>query len=197
MTPGSSDGDSNSGGGGASGGRWRKSYANWPTALQKLEFCDRVLAELRDVEPLVSDVVLDEDVGELTYSVQDFFDRTKVGADPLPPGLEGALTAIFDDFDVPEAPSDDETASASSKAASRKPAGALIRKMERELVANVFRWTGHFPEKSRPLVKHLAALADQLKQVYPADREAAASMAITTLVTALAMNHIHRGTYLP
>jgi hypothetical protein len=197
MTPTSGDGDSAAGGGGASEGRWRKSYANWPTALQKLEFCDRVLGELRDVEPLVSDVVLDEDVGELTYSVQDFFDRTKVGADPLPPGLEGALTAIFDDFDVPDAPSDDGEASGPSKTASRKPAGALIRKMERELVANVFRWTGHFPEKSRPLVKHLAALADQLKQVYPADREAAASMAITTLVTALAMNHIHRGTYLP
>lgn len=182
---------------------WRKTYANWPSALQKLEYCDRVLAELRATEPLVSVVELDEDVGELTYSVQDFFDRTKVGEDPLPPGLEGALTAIFEDFGPPEPGEgtnlqDGSTPGAvEQKQVPRKPAGALIRKMERDLVANVFRWTGHFPEKTRPLVRHLATLADQLKQVYPADQEAAASMAITTLLTALAMNHVHRGTYLP
>jgi hypothetical protein len=172
---------------------WRKDYSDWPTALQKLEYCDRVLAELRDAEPLVKAIELDEDVGELTYSVQEFFDRTKVGEDPLPPGLAGALTAIFEDLGTPEKAASD----GDPKDTPRKPASALIRKMERELLANVFRWTGHFPEKTRPLVRHLAHLADELKQVYPANQEAAASMAITTLVTALAMNHVHRGTYLP
>lgn len=189
---------------GAAGDRdWRTEYADWPTALQKLEFADHMLAELRETEPLVNVVEFDEDVGELTYSVQDFFDRTKVGEDPLPPGLAGALTAIFEDLGAPESgdgtrlPDESTPGAVESKPVPRKPAAALIRKMERELVANVFRWTGHFPEKTRPLVKHLATLADQLKQVYPADQEAAAGMAITTLVTALAMNHVHRGTYLP
>jgi G3E family GTPase len=102
--------------------------------------------------------------------------------------LDGALTAIFEDLGLPEDTSID---------ASRKPAATLIKKMERDLVANVYRWTGHFPERTRPLVRYLAQKAEELKQVYPADRENAAATAITTLVTALAMNHVHRGTYLP
>jgi hypothetical protein len=43
----------------------------------------------------------------------------------------------------------------------------------------------------------LARRAEELRQVYPADRELPAVMAITTLVTALAMNHVHTGGYVP
>ena len=64
-------------------------------------------------------------------------------------------------------------------------------------MANVFRWTGHFPERTRVLVRHLAERAAQLRQGYPEAREQSAIVALTTLVTALAMNHVHRGRYLP
>jgi hypothetical protein len=166
---------------------WREAYATWPSALAKLNYCDRVMDEIRDREPPVKAEDRDEAVEDLTYSLHDYYDSLRM-ADGLPPGLEGALTAIFEDFGLPE-DSPAETP--------RKPAAALIRRMERDLVANVFRWTGHFPERTRPLVRWLADRADQLKQVYPADREQAVATAITTLVTALAMNHVHRGTYLP
>ena len=62
-------------------------------------------------------------------------------------------------------------------------------------MANVYRWTGHFPERTRDLLRHLAKRADELKQGYPEDRETDAVLALTTLVTALAMNHVHRGSY--
>jgi hypothetical protein len=52
-------------------------------------------------------------------------------------------------------------------------------------MANVFRWTGHFPERTRVLLQYLA------------DREDSAITALTTLVTGLAMNHVQRGSYLP
>ena len=39
--------------------------------------------------------------------------------------------------------------------------------------------------------------AAQLKQGYAANREAAAIVAFTTLVTGLAMNYVQRGSYLP
>jgi len=168
--------------------QWRKAYDGWATVLQKLDYCHRTMEEWRDREPLVKSEELDEDVGELTYSVQEHYERTKIGADELPPGLDGALTAIFEDLGVPENAKPD---------AVRKNASSLLKKMERDLVANVFRWTGHFPEKTRPLIRHLAARADDLQQVYPADQETAVALAITTFVTALAMNHVHRGTYLP
>ena len=54
-------------------------------------------------------------------------------------------------------------------------------------------WTGHFPELTRRLVRHLAERARATQQVYPADREAAVTVAVTTLITSLAMNHVYRG----
>ena len=38
-------------------------------------------------------------------------------------------------------------------------------------MADVFRWTGHFPERTRSLLRHLAERADALQQVYPRDAE--------------------------
>jgi hypothetical protein len=78
-----------------------------------------------------------------------------------------------------------------------RPASALIGRLEQELVTNVYRWTGHFPEKTRQLLKHLARRGDALSLSYRADGEEAAVTALTTLVTALAMNHVHKGSYLP
>jgi hypothetical protein len=47
------------------------------------------------------------------------------------------------------------------------------------------------------LLSHLADRADALEQVYPEDRETPAILSLTTLITALAMNHVHRGSYVP
>jgi hypothetical protein len=171
------------------GQTWREIYANWPTALAKLNYCDRVIAEVKDREPLVRTQERDEDVADLTYSVHDYYQRLRVGEDEPPAGVEGALTAIFEQFGSPEEDSNNDV--------QRKPAGTLIRRIERDLALNVFRWTGHFPEHTRPMLRHLAKLADDMQQVYPADRENEVTVAITTLVTALAMNYVHRGTYLP
>jgi hypothetical protein len=65
------------------------------------------------------------------------------------------------------------------------------------MMANVFRWTGHFPERTRVLLRYLAERATRLEQGYPAHREDSAIIGLTTLVTGLAMNHVQRGSYLP
>ena len=77
----------------------------------------------------------------------------------------------------------------------RTPAGRLIRSLERAVATNVFRWTGHFPERTLPLLREIARRADALAQVVPAGRESAAAVGVTALVTALAMNHVTRGAY--
>ena len=101
--------------------------------------------------------------------------------------MDGSLRAIFEDWGRPEDLSTD---------APRRPASELIRRLARDLPADVYRWTGHFPERTRVLLRHLAERADALEQVYPQDRETPAIIALTTLVTALAMNHVHRGSYI-
>jgi hypothetical protein len=170
---------------------WKAEYAGQAGALAKLEYCDRTLASLRGQDPVESAALLHEDVGELAMSVEQYYREQPKGEKTeaeFPRGLDGALRAIFDE---------PEPAAESEVAAKRKPASALIRKSEREMLANVFLWTGHFPEKTRVLVRHLEERADQLGLGYAEDRERAATIAVTTLVTALAMNWIHGGSYGP
>src|SRR6185295_1470615 len=104
------------------------------------------------------------------------------------PGLNGALRSIFEE---PGRPED------SAAHAPRRPASELIRRLARDLPADVYRWTGHFPERTRLLLRHLAERADVLGQVYAEDRETPAVIALTTFVTALAMNYVYRGSYMP
>jgi hypothetical protein len=156
--------------------------------MAKLGYCDRTMQALRDRDPLVTSAELDEDVGDIEYSLGHYY-RDDAGAlGDLPPGLDGALRAIFEDLGDGEGMSLDEPLA---------PAAPLIRRLEPELMANVFRWTGHFPERTRVLLRYLAERAEQLRQGYAVTREAAAIVALTTLVTGLAMNHVQRGSYLP
>ncbi len=169
------------------GAAWRDEYAAWPVALAKLEYCERTMLRLRDVDPPVTLEELDEDVGELPYSLEEFYRAEPGGAAEFPPGLDGALRTIFEDVGAPE----------DATPAPRRPAADLIRRVERDVLADVYRWTGHFPERTRPLVRHLAGRAEALGQVYPEGRELSVAVALTTLVTALAMNHVQRGSYMP
>jgi hypothetical protein len=177
---------------------WRAAYADWPQALAKLEFCDRLMQEINQRDPDVTLVDTDGEVGELTCTLQQFYDDEcdseedeedepeEAPGDDGPvfaPALDAPLHGIFEDF------GDREDLSST---APRLPAGALIRRVEHDLVANVYRWTGCFPERVRPLVRQLAERADRLHQVYPADHETAAIAAVTSLVTALAMDRVVR-----
>jgi hypothetical protein len=165
---------------------WRAEYAGWPEALAKLEYCDRVVARVREHRPVVTSAHLDEDVADLDVSVQEWFAEHEGAAESMPPGLDGALRAIFDDLH--------DVTAASGRAA---PAEALLGHLQPLLMENVYRWTGHFPESTRALVRYLRRRAADFRLCYAPARESAATVAVTTLVTALAMNHVTRGSYLP
>jgi hypothetical protein len=188
---------------------WRSAYAPWPTALDKLDYCDRIVRAIAGREPMVTTIDRDDDIASLEQTLREHYEQqgygvgergarpgagaaSEIAADEtpeeFPPGLDGTLRAIFEDLG-----DRDEV----SSTAARLPAGDLIRRLELDVVANVYRWTGHFPERVRPLVRHLADKADELRQVYPADREHEAVTAFVTMVTVLAMNYVLRGGYQP
>jgi hypothetical protein len=171
------------------GSDWRAAYAAWPMALAKLEYCDRLMRQLGDQEPVVTALDLEDEVGNLTYSIAEHYKNQAFPVEEdYPPGLDGALRTIFEGLgEADETPTQAE----------RLPAADLIRKWQRHLMADVYRWTGHFPERTRALLGHLADRSRELRLVFPADRESQAVLALATLVTALAMNHVHRGSYLP
>ncbi|HVV81470.1 MAG TPA: hypothetical protein VHE35_00275 [Kofleriaceae bacterium] len=164
---------------------WRAEYAAWPEALAKLETCDRIVREVAGQPPPVTDDELDEEIGELDFSAEQFYRETLPPDDALPPGVDGALRTIFT-----ELPRD---AAAEGDA---RPAGALIRAHARSIARAVFTWTGHFPEPTRALLAALAARADADRLTYAGRHEGAAVVALTAFVTSLAMNHVARGSYL-
>jgi hypothetical protein len=167
---------------------WRAEYSGQPAVLAKLEYCDRTMTALRERDPAAVPAELDEDVGQIAISLEQYYRSLPRGETEFPRGLDGALRTIFDEVGE---------AREGAPAAPTRPATALFRKAERDLLANVYRWTGHFPERTRGLLRHLAERAGTLDLVYAEDREAAVMVALTTLVTALAMNWIHGGSYGP
>jgi hypothetical protein len=163
---------------------WRDEYSDQPQALAKLEYCERVMGELRTREPLVVEATTEEDVGELGFSLEEYYGHMSQPEGEFPHGLDGALRSIFEEL-APEPGRD------------ALPASKLVRSLERELMAYVYRWTGHFPERTRALVRHLAQRSDDLGLVLDPAREREATLALTTFVAALGMNHVHQGSYLP
>ena len=178
------------------GTNWRAEYADWPEAFHKLVYCHDTIARIGDMEPLATSTKQEDDIAHFPGSVAQFYESLESSAQELltlgkvemPAGIDGALKSIFEDLGS----RDDK-----SSQAPRRPASTLIVKLERMLVDHVYRWTGHFPERTRPLLRHLATRADQLTQVYPEDRELEAAIAVTALVTTLAMNFGTHGKYTP
>ena len=173
---------------------WRAEYADWPQALAKLEACDRMVRAFAGTPSLLGgepEAVAEddeEDFDEFGMSLEDFYGEDEELAQL--PGLDGALRAAFEDA----APDLDASGDGIPD---QIPVSRLVKTLEAELVSNVFRWTGHFPEKTLPLVRLIARRADAIHQVYAAGRETHAVVALTSLVTALAMNHVYRGDYFP
>jgi len=166
---------------------WRSEYAEWPVALAKLRYCDKTMAELADRDPLVTSDELDVDVSELPMSLDEHYRELDAADLAAPAGFDSLLLTIFEDMGHPEiAPVDTP----------RRSAANLLRRLETELSASIFRWTGCFPEQVRPLILHLARRAEILEQVYSAEREAIAIVSLTALLTALATNHVSRGAFL-
>jgi hypothetical protein len=158
---------------------WRSEYADWP-ALGKLVYCDRVLSELRDRDPPITETDADEDVDELVLSLDEYYRSTESG-DPAPgAGFDAVLRSIFQD----RLDSTDETKTDSHAGAE------LIRQLQLDIPAEVYRWTGYFPERTRLLLRHLAERAERLKQVYSEKRRTEIVIALTTFITSLAMSHV-------
>ncbi len=162
---------------------WRHEYAELPEALAKLRYCDALMAELKERDPIVTDEDLDEDAAELPLTLEQFYQTAEGEAEPIP-GLDGALRTIFgEEKEAADVPGE--------------PAAPLLRRLAPALMTSVYQWTGHFPERTRRLVHRLADRAEELQQVYPKERETAVAVELTALVTALAINYVQRGSYLP
>jgi hypothetical protein len=162
---------------------FRKEFAKWPGALRKLEYVARTMAELVDTEPLITTVDLDEDVASMSMSLEQYYQgRTSGSPAERPAELEQMLRGIFVETDPSPI---------------RLAASDLIRRIQHDLPGSVFQWTGHLPERTRWLLEFLAERADAMELTYSVDAEPRLTIAVTSLVTALAMNWLQSGKYVP
>jgi hypothetical protein len=166
------------------GRNWHEEYAKWPGALRKLEYCARVMEEIRDRDPVELQADYDGDVANLSMSLEQFYKANAVGSpSERPQELEQMLGTVFADVEP--------------RAGVRLAASDLLRRLEHDLPVNVYQWTGHLPERTRWLLAYLAERADAMELTYRLDQEQPLVIGVTSLVTALAMNWAQSGKYVP
>lgn len=167
------------------GSDWRRDYADAPAALAKLVYCDEAIARVGDLPPQVVNDEVDQDVADVATTLAQFYaEETEPEEGALPGGIDAALRDLF-------------AALEPSPTGERGSAAVLLGKLDDDLTAQVFTWTGHFPEWTHELVRRLARRAESMGLSYAVERETAATVAVSALITALAMNHVARGTYVP
>lgn len=152
---------------------WAEEYAG-RAVITKLQYVDRLMKRLRTEDPLVTDDELDDDVSEIGDTFEELYDFGEADDRGMPVGLDGALRSI----------------GRSARPEGDLPLAALIARITPELQSSVYRWTGQFPWNTLELLRYLQRRATALGLSIDRTREADAIVALTALVSSLAMNQV-------
>ena len=153
---------------------WRGDYSGWE-ALEKLEYVDRVMAEIRELSPEVP-APTDDDlpVESMHYTIAEHYDSDR---ENIPIGdarqFDADLRRIF------AAPVD---------APAGVPADEFIQRHYREVLVRLSYWTGETPAVVRSLLDHLINRAHALG-LRVSGLEAATLVELTAFGTAVVMNY--------
>ena len=155
---------------------WRNEYAGWP-ALAKLEYVDRVMAEIRELSPeAVTPTADDLPVESMNYTIAEHYDSEW---EDIPIGdarqFDADLRRIF------AAPSD---------APSGMAADEFINRHYREMLVRLSYWTSEPPRVVRSLLDRLIARARTLG-LHVSGLDAATLIELTAFGTAVVMNYRH------
>ena len=153
---------------------WRTDYAGWP-ALAKLEYVDRVMAEIGELKPeAVAPTAEDLPVESMDYTLAEHYDNE---LEDIPIGdarqFDADLRRIFAmRADAPQGMAADE----------------FITRHYREILVRLTYWTGEAPAVVRSLLDHLITRARALG-LHVSGLEAATLIELTAFGTAVVMNY--------
>lgn len=123
---------------GTRGKGWRKQYAEWP-ALQKLEFVDRLLVELREKKPKRHRRELHKDLDTLDVTLREYYEDKHNRYDVGFPGIyDRELRQLFSD---------------DPRHRQRELASRFLRRNRAEIRKLVSNWTGEY-QYTRDQVLH-------------------------------------------
>lgn len=155
---------------------WRREYAGWP-ALAKLEYVNRVMAEIGELQPeAVAPTADDLPVESMDYTVAEHYDSA---LEEIPIGdarqFDADLRRIF------ASPAD---------APSGMAADHFIERHYREILVRLSYWTGEAPAVVRSLLDHLITRARALG-LHVSGLDAATLIELTAFGAAVVMNYRH------
>ena len=156
--------------------RWRVRYGGW-TAIRKLEYIDRIAADVADVPPLRSAGETDVTVEEMEQTVEQFYRDFHVDESPLVSelALDADLTDIFLERSTPG-----ET----------RPAAELLAEHRRDIIDKVYYWTGVRRTLVRELVQAIERRLIDLQLVAIKERTRQQMIELTVYITTLSMTFL-------
>ena len=161
---------------------WRLIYEDAPVILVKLEYCDQIIAALGQREPTVTDAEMETDVSEIEDTVGDYF-ADELPAIRLPGSVDNDLRALLSPH-------------TNAVAGTREPAAPFLHRHRDHLAASVYRWTGVYPERIRPILNELERRAAHLDLTYLAMEREEVLADLACFMTTLAMNYMQRKSFM-
>ena len=162
---------------------WRHRYRNWPS-LRKLEFVDGIMKKLRHKKPNVLSGPLDSPYQSRSYTLIEYYgediDQFKDKALGI---YDEDLRRIF--------------TGATNGHRKTVPAKDLIRRNRRFLVTTISEWTGAREKVVIPVISKFFMRCRELELALAAEGESYSLASLTALGTAVVMNYLHTGRYIP
>ncbi len=157
--------------------RWRKTYHGWP-ALRKLEFVDRVMAEVGPAAPPVRTRRVVEPLHQLTTTLHEHYQQKRwLYGDTFPDFYDRDLRRLF---------------SSDPAYALRPTAAAFLRKSRPRLREDVASWTGAHTYTIDQVLRDMIDRCKELK-LRLAVPEAQAMADARMMLTVQTMTYLHTG----
>jgi hypothetical protein len=152
---------------------WRAAYEGW-AALEKLQYVDRVMAEIGSSVPDIHDAGEDDaDVGDLHHTLAEHYHPLGDALPmPHPAQFDADLLRILPDVSPHGVPAG---------------GGTFLRAHQRQLVGRVAFWSGESTATVRAFANRLADRADELHLAAPTDA-AGALVAVTAFIMGVIMH---------
>ncbi len=161
------------------GGRWRKTYAQWPKAMKKLLFISDVMQELADTTPPVRNRTTVEPLSALNTTLREHYKKKRwFYGDSFPDFYDRDLLKLF---------------SANESFAKRTSAAAFLRSVQKELRESVATWTGTHAYTIDQVLRDMIDRCKELKlrlavPVHKAKRDVALMVTVQTMIFMYANN---------
>jgi GNAT superfamily N-acetyltransferase len=158
---------------------WQQRYAHWP-ALGKLQYVDRIAAEVRDLPPPHAGGQTDITVDEMEQTVEEFYRGEHGDESAMIAGLalDTDLTDIFLD------------PSKQRDGVDYRPADDLLAEHRRDIIDKVYEWTGVRRTLVRALVSAVEQRLRELGLLAVRERSRSQMIELTVYITALSMTFL-------